>query len=119
MWRILAIVFFGLIVVQNYNLYIPFIDFQGEKTTGSFRGIKIGESKGSVFVVNRYSRLKLIAYSKDDITCNLPLPCPIEIMDASVWEMNYATFLNERIYVYFENDKVIKIEYIRNRATLP
>ena len=122
MWRILAIVFFVLIAVQNFWLVRPLFDAEGELTEGSYRGIEIGDTKAELISKLNFSRLKLRSYDiggKSGCTW-YQHNCEFGLREGSTgWTLLYPSYHNEMVLIYFSDDRVVKIKYYSSTNITP
>lgn len=122
--RVVFLLSLGIVGWKVYELTWPLIDNHGIVEEGSYRGLKIGETRAEVItrLHDRTTRLKFHAYYIDKEVYFLPpwkedwesLP---PLSESEKWAVSYASFLGEHVVLTFTDDRLRVIEYARGLET--
>lgn len=110
----------GIVGWNAYEFAWPLIDTHGVVENGSYRGLKIGETRAEVLsdLSSWTSRLKFDAYVVDGETYFLPSLNPNAdtfppFSASNKWWVLHPGFKRELITLEFTNDRLHTIEYSR------
>ncbi len=116
--RIVLLLALGIIGFKIYELAWPVIDSEGTVIQGSYRGLKIGETKAEVVseLYSPFQRVRLEGYEIESRTYEQPLlslpPVPLSASDK--WFLGYPGIHKETIVLSFQNDRLLSIRYRRD-----
>jgi hypothetical protein len=111
-----------LIGFHLYELIWPFVDPAGVITKGTYRGLKIGDSKANTISTfySPFKRVSLVGYEilggtdrQRYVVPTLETPAqPLALADR--WYLRFPGIHKETITLEFETDRIISITYRRN-----
>jgi hypothetical protein len=108
----------GIVGWKVYELGWPLIDSERTVTQGSYRGLKIGETKAEVVseLYSPFQHVRLEGYEVDGRTYEQPLlslpSAPLSASDK--WFLGYPGIHKETIVLAFESDRLASIRYRRD-----
>ena len=115
------IIIFAALLIISFELYgvvWPVIDRNGVVRSGSYRNLKIGDTKAEILteLYSSFQKVRLSGYYVNDRAYVVPtLENPAQPLSASdKWLLIYPSMHKESIVLNFENNRVVAIEYYRN-----
>ena len=104
------------ILVGGHRIIWPIIDAEGSITSGQYRGISIGDAKVDVEIglsIPGRQQLKLIGYSDSEGHTSV-IDCYEALRESDKWILAYPGIHQEVVHLTFQDQRVVRIDYIRD-----